>query len=100
MQHSNDLCRGKSTRLSITSTPKLKTAPWALLYYLPPPLRKHAESQETDSQTGSPCLDKTMVAQREWGVGTPQLNLFTGVSRRKPTGTGKGTTKAITLPHP
>ena len=40
----------------------------ATLRYPPPlPLRKHAESQENDGQTGSPCLDKTVLAQGEGG---------------------------------
>ena len=31
--------------------------------YPPPPLRKHQESQESDGQTGSWCLDKAVLAR-------------------------------------
>ena len=34
--------------------------------YHPSPLRKHQESQESDGQTGSWCLDKAVLARDAW----------------------------------
>ena len=36
---------------------------WLEPLYPPPPLRKHQESQESDGQTGSWCLDKAVLAR-------------------------------------
>ena len=37
-----------------------------LVLVIPPPLRKHLESQENDGHNGSWCLDKAVLARGAW----------------------------------